>query len=186
LRPRAIYLPTLVSPMSMPSLSSSPWMRGGRGRDSGCPLPPPAQTRAGAASAHGSYLGCLASKRTWLPAHGPAHLWSVFPTRCSAQVLLVRVLLGWRPSLHSLRWRSPALVQLLRRYYATVRLPATVHVGLMAHRFLPPVRGFKAADSDGASRFSRVEFLYLPGVFDSAGPRRTCASARRLVAFRLG
>jgi hypothetical protein len=45
----------------------------GRGRDSGCPLPP-AQTRAGAASAHGSYLGCLASKRTWLPAHGPAHL----------------------------------------------------------------------------------------------------------------
>ena len=35
----------------------------GRGRDSGCPLPP-AQTRAGAASAHGSYLGCLASKRT--------------------------------------------------------------------------------------------------------------------------
>src|SRR6266852_9688068 len=35
----------------------------GRGRDSGYPLPP-AQTRAGAASAHGSYLGCLASKRT--------------------------------------------------------------------------------------------------------------------------
>src|SRR5215469_4507549 len=28
LRPRAIYLPTLVSPMSMPSLRSSPWMRG--------------------------------------------------------------------------------------------------------------------------------------------------------------
>src|SRR5215831_16001861 len=35
----------------------------GRGRDSGRPLPP-AQTRAGAASAHGSYLGCLASKRS--------------------------------------------------------------------------------------------------------------------------
>ena len=35
----------------------------GRGRDSGCPLPP-AQSRAGAVSAHGSYLGCLASKRT--------------------------------------------------------------------------------------------------------------------------
>ena len=31
------------------------------GRDSGCPLPP-AQTRAGVTSAHGSYLGCLASK----------------------------------------------------------------------------------------------------------------------------
>src|SRR5215813_2996168 len=35
----------------------------GRGRDRGCPLPP-AQTRAGAANAHGSYLGCLAAKRT--------------------------------------------------------------------------------------------------------------------------
>ena len=34
----------------------------GRGRDSGCPLPP-AQSRAGAFNAHGSYLGCLASKR---------------------------------------------------------------------------------------------------------------------------
>ena len=35
----------------------------GRGRDSGCPLPP-AQTRAGAIDAHGSYLGCIAAKRT--------------------------------------------------------------------------------------------------------------------------
>jgi len=34
----------------------------GRGRDNGYPLPP-ARTRAGVASAHGSYLGCLASKR---------------------------------------------------------------------------------------------------------------------------
>ena len=31
-----------------------------------------------------------------------------FPTRCSAQVWLVHVLLGQRPSLPSLRWRSPA------------------------------------------------------------------------------
>jgi hypothetical protein len=35
----------------------------GRGRDSDY-SPPPAQTRAGTASAHGSYLGYLASKRT--------------------------------------------------------------------------------------------------------------------------
>lgn len=35
----------------------------GRGRDSSYPLPP-AQTRAGAIDAHGSYLGCLASKRS--------------------------------------------------------------------------------------------------------------------------
>ena len=36
----------------------------GRGRDNSYPLPP-AQSRAGTASAHGSYLGCLASKRTF-------------------------------------------------------------------------------------------------------------------------
>ena len=112
-------------------------------------------------------------------------IWPAFPTLCSAQVLLVHVLLGQRPSLHSLRWRSPAFVRLLRRYYATVRLPAAVHVGLMAHRFLPPVRGFPAADSDGVSRFSRVEFLCVRGVFDSAGPRCTRATAHRVVAFRL-
>src|SRR5262249_22622605 len=36
----------------------------GRGRDTDCSAPP-AQTRAGAFNAHGSYLGCLASKRTF-------------------------------------------------------------------------------------------------------------------------
>src|SRR5262249_20601821 len=42
------------------------------------------------------------------------------------------------------------------------------------------------AGGDWASRFSRVEFLHMRGVFDSAGSRRTCASARRFIAFRLG
>ena len=36
--------------------------RFGRGRDDDC-SPPPARTRAGATNAHGSYLGCLASKQ---------------------------------------------------------------------------------------------------------------------------
>jgi len=80
----------------------------------------------------------------------------------------------------------PALVRMLRRYYSAVRLPAAVHVGIIAHRFPPPARLFSSAGSDWASRFSRVEFLYRRGVFDSAGSRRTCVSARRLVAFRLG
>ena len=35
----------------------------GRGRDTGHPVPP-AQIRACGTTAHGSYLGCLASKRT--------------------------------------------------------------------------------------------------------------------------
>src|SRR5215472_14671836 len=36
---------------------------------------------------------------------------------------------------------------------------------------------------DGASRFSRLRFLCMPGVFDSAGPLRTHVSARSRVAF---
>src|SRR5215831_10314559 len=93
-------------------------------------------------------------------------------------------LLGRPPSLHALRRRSPALVRTLRRYYAVARLPATVHVGLIAHRLLPPVRSVSTTDSDGTSRFSRVEFLCVRRVFDSAGPRGTRVIAPRVIAFR--
>src|SRR5260370_8169235 len=88
-------------------------------------------------------------------------VWPVFPTLCSAQVRLVHVFLGQRPFLHSLRRRSPAFVRLLRRYYAAVRLPATVHVGLMAHRFLPPVRCSSAADRASLPPFPRIPFLSI-------------------------
>src|SRR5664279_3767903 len=80
-----------------------------------------------------------------------------------------RVLLGQRPSLHSLLRPSPAFVRLLRRYYAAVRLPATVHLGLIAHRLRPAVRVRLPTDGNGVSRFSRVEFLCMHGVSDSAG-----------------
>ena len=63
-------------------------------------------------------------------------------------------------------------LRLLRRYYAAVRLPATVHVGLIAHRLLPLVRSVSTTDRDGISRFSGVEFLGVPGVFDYAGLNR--------------
>src|SRR6266540_4090385 len=91
-------------------------------------------------------------------------------------------LLGRPPSLHALRRRSPALVRALRRYYAVARLPAAVHGGLMAHRFLLPARQLLAG-GNGVSRFSRMEFLCMHGVFDSAGPRRTRGIARHVVAF---
>src|SRR5713101_5709529 len=108
-----------------------------------------------------------------------------FPARCPVRVRLWRVLLGQRPSLHNLRRRLPAFVRLLRRYYAAVRLPAAVHGGLMAHRLLLPARTLPAG-GDGVSRFSRMEFLCMLGVFDSAGSRYARASAHRCVAFRLG
>src|SRR5713101_5856383 len=101
------------------------------------------------------------------------------PARCPVRVRLWRVVLGQRPSLHNLRQRLPAFVRLLRRYYAAVRLPIAVHGGLMAHRLLLPARTLPAG-GDGVSRFSRMEFLCMLGVFDSAGPRhaRVIASAR--------
>ena len=82
--------------------------------------------------------------------------------------------------------RSPVFVRALRRYYAVARLPAAVHPGLIAHRLLPAVRVLLTTGDNGASRFSRVKFLCVPGVFDSAGPRRTRFIARRPIAFRLG
>jgi hypothetical protein len=88
--------------------------------------------------------------------------------------------------LHSLRRRFPAFVRLLRRSYAVVRLPAAVHVGLIAHRVHPPACCRSAPGGNGVSRFSRMEFLCVPGVYDSAGQRRTRPCARHLVAFRFG
>src|SRR5215468_1677620 len=78
------------------------------------------------------------------------------------------VLFGRLPSLHALRWRSPTFVRTLRRYYATVRLPTGVHVGLQAHGLLQPARTAFATGVDGVSRFSRVEFPCMPGVSDCA------------------
>src|SRR5258707_10253140 len=97
-------------------------------------------------------------------------VWPTLPALRPAWVKLFRVLLGQRPSLHDLLRPSPAFVRSLRQYYAVVRLPATVHVGLIAHRFLPPIRRLPTADGNGVSRFSRVKFLCMLGVYDSAEP----------------
>ena len=90
-----------------------------------------------------------------------------------------------RPSLHDLLWPSLAVVRPLRWYYAAVRLPAAVHVGLMAHRFLPPIRQHQAADGNRVSRFSRVKFPYMRGVCDSAVPVTRSRLRVPHVAFRL-
>ena len=148
----------------------------GRGRDAGYPTPP-AQTRARAPNAHGSHLGCWRPRKhqsircCWSHTVQPA--WLAFPAQCPVRVRLFSVLLGQRPSLHSFLRPPQVFVQPLRRYYAAARFPAAVHLSLIAHRFLPAVRGLLTTDSNGASRFSRVKFLCMLGVFDSAGSRRT-------------
>ena len=127
-----------------------------------------------------NFLSLLAASRT---RSSPFGLLSRLCVR-SRLARFVRVFLGQRPSLHNLRWRSPAFVRLFRRYYSAVRLPAAVHVGLIAHRLLPPVHGVSTPDSDRASRFSRMEFLCVRRVFDSAGPQGTRAIAPCVIAFR--
>src|SRR5215470_8127792 len=135
---------------------------------------PPHRTSARATNAHGSHLGFT---------HGlPAYL--NVPGSVSGMSWTCRVLLGQRPSLHSFLRPSQVFVRLLRRYYAAARLPTSVHPGLMALRFLPAVRSLLAADSDGVSRFSRVKFLCMRGVFDSAGPS-VCSRCLRTRPFCL-
>ena len=92
------------------------------------------------------------------------------PTLRPARVRLFPVLLGQRPSLHDLLRPSQAFVRPLRWYYAAVRLPIVVHMGLIAYRFPPPIRCLSASDDNRVSRFSRVKFPCMRGVFDSAVP----------------
>ena len=111
--------------------------------------------------------------------------WPTRPARSRCGYRLADFLLGQRPSLHDPLRPSLAFVRSLRPYYAAARLPAAVHVGLIAHRLLPPIRLLASADGYRVSRFSRVKFRYMLGVFDSAVPRRACVGARRCVAFQV-
>src|ERR1039458_7921693 len=161
----------------------------GRGRDSGCPLPP-AQTRAGAPNAHGTCLGYgrLASKRTLGRfAHTLQPMRPTDPAPCPVRVRLWRVLLGLRPPLHNLRRRSLAFFRLLRQYYAAIRLPAAVHEGLIVHHLLPPAR-LLLAGGNGVSRFSRAQrtpgfsaCLGSPTPQDRLRTRVSCAQSRGLL-----
>jgi hypothetical protein len=118
---------------------------------------PPAQIRASAPNAHGSYPGCLDAKRT-----------SGYGCRISTSGIKCRVSSPTRAGLFRRSpWsmafppRSPsallACVRPLRWYYAIVRLPIAVHVGLIAHRLLPSIRPLPAADGNRVSRFSRAQ-----------------------------
>src|SRR6266851_2049742 len=105
-----------------------------------------------------------ALKQTPLRARRPAIVGPLIRRGVRCGYRLCDVLLGQRPSLHDLLQPSLAFVRSLRRYYAVARLPATVHVGLIAHRLLPPIRLLAAADGNRVSRFSRVKLRCMHGV----------------------
>ena len=94
-------------------------------------------------------------------AHNPLH--------GSGRAALPQVSLGQPPSLHRLRRRCSGFVRRLRRYYAAVRLPTSVHHRRVSLDF--PMRSAFAiaADGRGTSRFPRRVFPYMRGVSDRAG-----------------
>src|SRR5712692_6950960 len=99
---------------------------------------PPAQIRTGSITAYGSYLGYLASKRCFTHIEQVAR--RAGPALRPGRGRLPDVLLGRSPSLHTLRRWLSTVVRVLRRYYATVRLPIDVRVGLLAQGLLQPDR----------------------------------------------
>jgi hypothetical protein len=102
-----------------------------------------------------------------------------FRTLRSARGRLVRVPLGHGPSLHGLRrWLVmlfaglSTFVRPLHRYYARVRLPGRVRVGIAACAFSDRTdRGIRPIAS-GISRLPCKAFVYMPWFLDSAGPVR--------------
>src|ERR1700728_6414 len=95
------------------------------------------------------------------------------------------VLLGRLPSLRALRRRLPTVVRTLRQYYATVRLPIGVHVGLPAHSLLQParrlIRGGRQRGLPGSRAWS---FHACLGSQTAQSPPDACDSARVGIAFR--
>src|SRR6266478_6490194 len=93
----------------------------------------------------------------------------VFPARCPGRVLLGQVPFGQTASLHPLRHWLPSLVQGLRRYCRSVRLPASVRHRRTSFDF--PIRStvLSSADRRGISRFPNKVLAYMHGVSDRAG-----------------
>src|SRR5665213_610176 len=103
------------------------------------------------------------------------------PALCPGRGRLLDVLLGRLPSLHALRQRLPAVVRALRRYYATVRLPTGVHVGLPAHGLLQPARhDFRNGRQRGLPVLARGVSMHARGL-RLRGVRRVLALAHPLV-----
>src|SRR5882762_9804867 len=93
----------------------------------------------------------------------------VFPAGCPGRVLLGQVPFGQTASLHPLRHWLPSLVQGLRRYCRSVRLPASVRHRRTSFDFLIRSTVLSSADRRGISRFPNKVLAYMHGVSDRAG-----------------
>jgi hypothetical protein len=113
---------------------------------------------------------------------------ATFFERVDQDLLLMFLLRLW---VHCQSWDG-AHVRPVRRgipqYYAAVRLPIAVRVGLIAHRLLPPFRPSPAAENHRVSVLACPEgpqFPCMPGVYASAVPAtHERRNSRHRVAFR--
>ena len=93
------------------------------------------------------------------------------PVLCPGHTARVRIPFDQPPSLHLLRAdRRRQFVRRLRRYYAAVRLPATVHHRRASLDFTMRPR-YPCLGDRRISRFSRKLLPCMPGVSDLAGYR---------------
>jgi len=97
----------------------------------------------------------------------------VAPARCPGRVLLRQVPFGQTPSLRPLRCRWPGVVRKLPRYFGSVRLPLSVHHRRVSLDFPTRPGARTAPGGQGISRFPYEVLLYVHGVSDRAGLRRT-------------
>src|SRR5262249_16474316 len=116
----------------------------GRGRDRPFGRPP-ARIRACGIAAHGSCLGSWRGRGGTASAHTLSASRQVDPALSPGRGRLRRVSLDRSPSLHRLRGRViPVVVRRLPRYYATVRLPTSVHARRTATDLLRPTQPARA------------------------------------------
>ena len=111
-------------------------------------------------------------------AHTRQTLGHAAPVLCRWRVALAGVLLGSRPSLHHLRRGLRLFVRRLHRYYGAIRLLSGVHVRRAALGLPGPVP--IAGNTEEVSRFSCMQFLSVPGVYDYAGPPAGSRYRRRV------
>ena len=95
--------------------------------------------------------------------------WRTIPALRPECVTLGRVPLGQSPSLHRLRSRFLDFVRRLRRYFGTVRLPASVHHRRTSFDFPMRPAVLSSAGGRGISRFPHKVFPHMHGVCDRAG-----------------
>src|SRR5438067_5635067 len=117
--------------------------------------------------------------------HTSKSLGHALPSLCPVRVGLFGVPLGRTASLHDLRRELLPFVRSLRWYYLFVRFPDGVHAGLIAFRFLQPVRLTAAGHLRGLPVLAHGIFRHAWGLGLRGIHSWLTSIASHVIAFRL-